>query len=218
LTYQVILLHTGFIIAQLPALMCWREKNNNWPETIFIKPFVWLIAFSALYEAIITFQFRVNPTVWFKVYTFLEFVCINYFFLKLLGKRYERIFYAWLVVFVLVFIGLQVLWLNGGSANTDSGLVILEILLVYVASIIWFKNTFTNMELTTLWESPAFYYVCGFVLYFSGTFFLFLMNDLVSKIEMSKHWNINVYLSLLLSIIIIIGIWKNHQKSRQYSG
>src|SRR6478672_10957525 len=142
-------------------IMLWRKKRFNWPELRFIAPFVCLIGFGALYEAIVTFQFRVNPTIWFKVYTLGEFICINYFFYKLLGEKYKKWFVGLLIGFILTFIGLQVIWLTGGSGDTDSGLVIFEIVLVYVASIIWFRNVFTDMTLDSFWDSPAFYFVAG---------------------------------------------------------
>jgi hypothetical protein len=217
--YKQILLYVGFAIAQLPLIGIWFSKKPKSADIVYITPFATLVAFGGLYEAIVTKQLHIDTTIWFKVYTLLEFICINYFFLKLLDKRHHLALKSLLMLFILVFIGLQIYWISGGSESTDSWLALLETILVYVASMFWFKDIFANMTLQTFWDSPAFYFVSGFILYFSGTLFLFLMSDFVfTPQEMSKHWIINVVLSLLLSIIIIIGIWKNHQKSRQYSG
>jgi hypothetical protein len=215
---QEIIADASLLISLLPAILIWLKKPR-WQEVKYIIPFGLLTTFAGLYEILVTGIFGFNTTVWFKVYTFLEFVCIYYFFLKLSDKKYRKIFIFYLGVFIAIFVALQLYWINGGRASTDSSLTIFETVLVFSASFLWFRKIFSDMRLTTLWDSPAFYFISGFILYFSGTFFLFLMTDWVlTTEEMNRHWIINVILTLLLNSMITFGIWKGHQKSHQYSG
>lgn len=213
-----VLLYATYVMAVMPAIF-YLFKKPNALDLKYIAPFVYLQAFSFLYEFIVTRQIGIDSTIWFKAYTCLEFICLYYFYDRLTDKKYTVLLKTFLWIFMSLFIGLLVFWLVTGNSRTDSWLTIIETLLVYSASFLWFKDIFTNMNLTTLWDSPAFYFISGFILYFSGTFFLFLMSDIVfTRKEMNKHWIINVILSLILYIIIASGIWKGHQKSHPYSG
>jgi hypothetical protein len=213
-----ILLFIAYAVGLVPFLL-YNIKKNKSLDVKALSPFINLLALACLYEFIVTGQFRIDTLIWFKIYSFLEFISIYFFFETLSNHKYNKLLRLYFWIFILVYVGLQINWLMGGKSNTDSWLSIIETLFVYNAAYLWFKETFTNMSLTTLWASPAFYFISGFILYFSGTLFLFLMSDFVfTPQEMNKHWIINVILSLLLSIIIILGIWKSQRKSHQYSG
>jgi hypothetical protein len=216
--FNLILLYLAFFMGGMPALL-YKLRATVSEENRFIAPFAYLIAISSIYESTVTLIFNVDSTVWFKMYTLLEFLCIFYFFLKLLHKQYRPLLYGFLVFFVITFIILQLLWLTEGKSETDSYLAIIETLFVYTMTFLWFKDIFTNRSLDSLWDSPAFYFISGFILYFSGTLFLFLMSDFVlTQQESGRYWIINVVLSLFFSIILLIGIWKGQIKSIRYSG
>lgn len=218
--YKEVIIDLQFIAAGIPAVYLWLYyRRNRIIKFDYIKEYFFLIAFGALYEIIGTRWLNINTTVWFKVYVLLEFICIYLFFQRISAGQYRVWYRNFMFVFLLTFVGLQTYWISGGSPKTDSWLTILETILVYVGSTIWFKDIFKNLDLNTLWDSPEFYFISSFILYFSGTLFLFLMTDFVfSPKEMSKYWIINIVLSLVSDIIIIIGIWKGQQKSPQYSG
>lgn len=216
-TWRDLIVYLAYVLGTVPIILYLRKQEKH-DDTKFLVPFIFLTFASVLYEIIATEILSVNSTVWFKVYTFLEFLCLYYFF-KCALRNSSRIVNSFLVGFILAFLSLQVHWISGGSANTDSSLITIEALFVYVGSSIWFKQTFTDMNLKTLWNSPAFFYISGFVLFFSGTLFLFLMSDIAfTPKEISRYWVINVILSIVLYISISIGIWIGQQKSPQYSG
>ncbi|CAM3288997.1 hypothetical protein FLLO111716_01200 [Flavobacterium longum] len=218
--YKEVVIDVQFLAAGIPAIYLWlhysRNKVVKFPQ---IKEYFILIAFGALYEIIGTRWLNIHTTLWFKIYVLLEFVCIFLFFRRISAKKYQKIYLVLLWAFLLTFVGLQTHWIMGGTPKTDSWLSMLETILVYIGSVIWFKNIFSNMDLDTLWKSAEFFFISAFILYFSGTLFLFLMTDFVfSTKEMSKYWIINIVLSLLADILIIFGIWIGQQKSPQYSG
>jgi len=216
--FRELVLKIAYAIALLPGVII-LIKRSRWPEIDYIKPLAILTTLAALYEIIVTGFFSQDTKIWFKVYTFLEFVCIWYFFMKLSGSKYKRAFIMFLCAFVVVSTGLQFYWIFGGSGDTDSVMTISETVLVFSASTLWLKKIFTDLSLTSLWESPAFYFITALIFYFSGTFFLFVMTDIIfTTQEMNKHWIINVVSSLLLNSFLTLGIWKGRQKSHQYSG
>jgi hypothetical protein len=211
-------IHLAYASAATPIILYFFLRRFQHGVKCLV-PYFWLSFFGAFYEFIITDRLHVNSTIWFKSYSLLEFLCLYYFFRCLLERRSAIILNSFLASFIAVFIFLQICWLKSGEEKTDSYLAVLETLFAYVGSFIWFRSIFLNMDLTTLWDSAVFYFISGFILYLSGTLFLFLMSDFVLTTEESgKHWIINVVLSILLNFVIIIGIWKGHQKSHQYSG
>src|SRR6476660_5932126 len=139
--YKQVLLYVGFVVAQFPLIYIWATRKKVSERDIHaITPLAALIAFGGLYESIVTKQLHVDTTIWFKSYTFLEYVCINYFFLKLIDRRHHAVLKPLLILFIMVFIGLQIYWISGGTDNTDSWLVILESILVYTASMFWLRT------------------------------------------------------------------------------
>lgn len=216
-TWRDLIVYLAYVLGTVPIIL-YLSKREKHKDIRFLVPFIYLSVASVIYEIIATEILSVNSTIWFKVYTLLEFLSLYYFF-KFALRNSATLVNTFLIGFVLAFLSLQVHWFMGGNANTDSSLITIEALLVYIGSFIWFKQTFTDMNLKTLWNSPTFFFISGFVLFFSGTLFLFLMSDIVfTQKEVSRYWIINVILSIVLYISISIGIWIGQQKSPQYSG
>jgi len=151
---------------------------------------------------------RIDYRIWFKIYSLLEFLCLCYYFMILMPQL-KRFFKILLALFGLLYLFTVWLWVYRGDAQTDSLLCILETVLVYAGSISWFRGLFTNPDEIALLNNADFYFVSGFILYFSGTLFLFLMTDFVfTQQQAGSNWYINILLGLLLNVILSIGAWK----------
>ncbi len=217
--FHKLILNITLFISCIPVLFYKARKTGHLPDVRFIAPFLWLLLLSSIYEKVFTGIFRIDTAIWFRLYPLLEFLCLVYFFDRLLNRAYRVLFLVFLGFFIFCFTFFLILWILNGYSKVDSYLTVIETVFVYSASLLWFKDLFTNMELKSLWDSPAFYFISGFILYFSGTLFLFLMSDFVFTSEqMVKYWIINILLSLFLDFILIIGIWKGQHKSIRYSG
>lgn len=202
----------------MPVILFYLRKAQS-EDLAYIAPVLWLRAFSSLYEFFISFLLQVNSTIWFMVYPIMEFLVMYYFFRKLFGEKHKAIINKFLIAFLLAAVALLVIWLYTGKSQTDSLLTVIQTIFVYTTAFLWFKEIFSEMKLASLWHSPAFYFVSGFIMYFSGTFFLFVMTDIVfTEDEMNRYWILNVILSLLLNTILTIGVWKGQNKSIRYSG
>lgn len=214
----LILFFIACILAIVPVIFYYIRKGRS-EALVYIAPVLWLRAFSSLYEFFISFLLRVDSSIWFMLYPVLEFLVMYYFFQKLFGEKHKGIINKFLIGFLLATVVLLAIWLYTGMSQTDSVLTILQTIFIYMMAFLWFKEIFSEMKLASLWDSPAFYFISGFIMYFSGTFFLFVMTDIVfTEKEMNQYWIINVILSLLLNITLSIGVWKGQNKSIRYSG
>lgn len=213
-----ILLFIVQVLGIIPILLLKVQKQTH--ETLYIKPFVWLLTFSVFYEVVATLILKINNIVWFRFYLLLEFYAVFYFFLRLFEARYKVYLISSASIFAVVFITLLFYWDNSNNLKTDSFLSVLEIIFVYCSSILWCKDLFNNLTQRSLLDYSIFYFIAGFILYFSGTLFLFLISDLIfsSTLNFENYWTLNIAFNILLRIFLIIGIWKGQQKSMQYSG
>jgi hypothetical protein len=215
-----LLFYFALIIGVIPILLLKINKARLVKETFFIEPFLWLIIISGLYEFFGTQIMGLSAEVWFRLYLLLEFSTLFYFFWKLLKGNYRIFFIAFGVVFVLSFIVLLFFWYEWNRLKTDSYLSVLEIIFVYSSSIMWFKDIFTELQEKSLLGLPVFYFLSGFILYFSGTLFLFLICDQLTEnnLNFEAYWNLNIIFNIILRLFLIVGIWKGHKQSIQYFG
>ena len=183
-------------------------------QPLFIQPFVWLIFFASIFE-FIAFKKQWETPYWFRFFILVDFLVVFCFYYFALNKSFKLFFYLSFFGFLLLYIYLLTIWNVEESDKTDFYLTTCETLFVFIASLIWFISIFSELKETSLLHSPNFYFVAGFVLYYSGTFFLFLVSDFMIKNMASQilsYWNINILFNILLRTLIITGIWKAPNK------
>jgi hypothetical protein len=65
--------------------------------------------------------------------------------------------------------------------------------------------------LVSLAQSPTFYFVSGFLFYYSGVIVLFLFAQTIyanDKVNFQYYWLINLFFNIFHKTFLIIGIWK----------
>ncbi|ODS83778.1 MAG: hypothetical protein BGO42_10865 [Flavobacterium sp. 40-81] len=209
----LISLFIGFI--PIVLFLIRKQKKRLSIQTLYLEPYVWLILISSVYELICTLIFKLNSDVWFRTYLLLEFMALFYFFFNVFKNRYRFLFYFFGAVFLLTFIGLLYVWNDWNNLKTDSYLSLIEAIFVYTFVILWFKDVFLNLTEQYLWNFPLFYFISGFIFYFSGTLFLFLMGDLIyesPEVIFEDFWVFNIILNIIKNIFLMIGIWKEQKK------
>jgi len=215
-----ILLYFAYILSIVPVIML-KSRKNNTGETFVIKPFAWLLVIAAFYEFFVTGILSIPKSVWFRIYGLLEFTCVFYLLFFLLKKKYKAYFYVFGGIYLIMFVLLSCGLFSISSLTADAYLLLVATLFVFSGAILWFKNLLTSLTVPSLTGHPVFYFISGFIIYFSGSVFLFLTADLILKndqLALSKFWNLSIVLNIILRLLLIIGIWKGQQKSVQYSG
>lgn len=175
-------------------------------------PFLWLTAISAGYEYIGSLLLGLDTTYWFSVYNLLEFICLFYFFYKVLKDNHRAILYSFSILFGIAYI-YSLIHLNDVLESVAIN-AIPTFLIVATCCGLWFKNLFEKTAISNLWQNAEFYFISGFVIYYSGTFLLFLMSDFIfkSNLYFYNYWFMNIAAGLILRVLLIIGTWK--MKSR----
>lgn len=204
------------VIGIVPLLILFFRKPKQSQKHFItaIKPFLWLLFIGAIYEIVFTAIFYVNTDLWMRLYYLLEFLTLCYFFRKLFENRYKYVLIAFLIVFTVAWLAACVLWFKIQPMKADGYLAVLETIFVYTFVVLWLKELFLKMEIESLWQAPIFYVICGFVLYFVGTVFMFLMISDIFNItrKISKYWLISNVLNLFMRTLLFISVWKATQK------
>lgn len=203
------------IIGFIPIFLYIAKKKTFSEEVEHLVPFMWLVAFSSLYELVFTLAFRISNQIWFRFYVAIEFLVLYFFFKSIFQNRYKYYRNVFLLIFVTLFIGLAQVWKPADNLSTDSILSAVEFLFVIGLAISWFKEIFVNVAVNSLWHSPIFYFITGLLLYFSGTLFLFLLSDVILQnpaLALSDYWLLNVVLTLIFRLLLILSIWKSQRR------
>lgn len=198
----------SFLSAVLLVFYFLRVKIINYRTSSFI-PFIWLIFIATCYELFLYKWLQLGSIVWFRIYSFLEFFALYYYFYNLI-KGY-RIFFKIIFIFYL-FLFLSLLSTeNVTPLQSDSYLVCVETVFVFASSILWFKQLFKNSIHISLFSFSNFYFVSGLILYYSGILTLELLSNIIFKkitSEFLNYWNLMIVFNIVLRLFIIVGLSK----------
>lgn len=193
----------------IPAFLTGLKRFKIGP----IAPFVYLTAFSVVYETIFSLILKRDSSGWFAVYDILEFFSISYYFYKLNFPKYKRLSFAFVILFLISQVS-QHFFINEEILSQPISSFVYT-LYIFIFTTLWFVETFSKMENHNLWSIPDFYYISGIFIFHSTTFLLFLLSDIIMKLDSEKlmeFWILNIIASLLLRFFLIIGIWKTSLK------
>lgn len=209
--YQVIF-YTALFIGIIPLLILFLKKRTfDFREPI--TPFIWLTAFATLYEFIGTGLLEIKTSYWFQLYSLLEIATLFYFFFKLFKTKNKIALGIFLVLLVTIYGFSFFFWIQNSSfiPNTINKTPLTLFILIF--SFLWFKELFKKMEVQNPWQNAYFYFVSGFSVYYSSTFFLFLLASLIfnSNVYFYDYWLINIIATFILRTSLIIGVWKMKQ-------
>lgn len=206
-----LLVVTTVLYSLTPLIMYWFTKKKLNEEIKPIFPFVVLCFIAGLYEFIFTSQLKISVTVWFYVYDFLAFFSIQYFYYFILNKENKRMVLLSSILYLFLFVYFVSHHTHLKQLDYISYLGVLNTLLIIFYSIKWFKKTILVSEFESLTQNPNFYFVSGFILYYTSTIVLFLLiNTIYLNIKelISHFWMINIFFNIFHKTLLLIGIWK----------
>lgn len=183
-------------------------------RTFNFSPFLILLILSNFYELFLANWLQIGSIIWFRIYGILEFFTILYYFYKIINKH--RVFFKTIaILYLLLYTFLIVEFKIIDPLKAEAYLISFETILVFISSVLWFKQQFKESKVLTLTILPDFYYISGLILYFSGTFTLELLSYTIFKnikSEFDVYWTLMIVFNIVLRIMILVGLWK---KSKQ---
>jgi hypothetical protein len=143
------------------------------------------------------------------LYTPLECTIICWFYLELLDgfiskKWIHGFLYSFLIFSMVNSFWIQDIW----TFNTNSRPV--EAAAVILMAILFFYRILSEMKIKRLDKYPEFWINTGYLLYFSGAFFLFLPSNFIidkGKLLNLTIWSVHAVLSVILYSLLGLSIW-----------
>ena len=142
------------------------------------------------------------------LYTFVQFILLAWVYRvhlhKTLSLPLQRAFLGGFALFVV----LNALWLDG-IENFNPHARAVESILLVVLALSYFYSLMREMRIARLESDSLFWISCAVLLYFSGSFLLFIVSKYISSSEpvMLTVWGIHSVLNILANIIYVIALW-----------
>ncbi|MES2763740.1 MAG: hypothetical protein V4677_16110 [Bacteroidota bacterium] len=145
-----------------------------------------------------------------SLFTLLECLCIYaMFYFETTGKWF-RVYLLFIPVFFIVFTIIELILWPGNDY-----LIIPEYLTVIVMALLFFYHLLTKLNVPKLINYPFFYFNTAFLIYFCGSFFMFLFSKQVSVLDKDIIKMITLFhcfLNIFYLSLITTGIWKTTRK------
>lgn len=207
----MVLLYFVIIFGICPFLYFLVARRKSAIELKAILPYVFLTFISSFYEFFGTLTFGWNVSYWFLIYDILSFISVYYFFFQVLQKQFSVLFSSFFLTFIsfciYLFISFEVKDFLVITSYIDTFIT----LFILFFTIIWFRKLMIETYVDNLLNNSTFYFISGFILYYCGTLFLFLLSNYIynaDSVLFQSYWIVNIVLNFVLRSLLLVGLWK----------
>lgn len=205
--YYLTIIVILFSIILLPFFQFSKRKNS----VLNSNNLILLFFIGGIYELIFTILLGYDSQIWFKIYSYLEFLTLLLFFRKLIGIT-QSVLYFIIILYSIIYAFLAVMFFNKININLfELFIPIANCLIVFTGSTKWTIQQFEKLETSSLLHFPVFYILSGMILYYSGTFFIFGLETIFRYTKsptLLYFWYINLLLLFIYRLSFYIAIWK----------
>lgn len=145
----------------------------------------------------------------YSAFTLLEYVCIFCMFYFTSHHKWIKIYFKHITFLFIVGSVLEIVF------ATEDYLLLVEYIFIISFALIFYLELLQNLNVPKLNEYPFFYFNTAFLIYFCGSFFIFLFSKQVISLDKTMIKVIMLFHSLLNILylsLITLGIWKVSKK------
>ncbi|AJH14478.1 hypothetical protein SAMN04488089_12022 [Myroides profundi] len=205
-----ILLYATLLMGCMPIVLFISGRKHKSIPSRSVVPLISLMAFSSLYECVVSLQLKVSVLWWYQIYSFLEFSALYYLFSHCIRQRPKAFFKVSLGLFLLFYV-LSIFYFNTKSVFLSTSINKTYItLFVLVCSFLWIREISNEKQILKLYKEGLFYVIMGLFFYYSTTISLFMLISCIDKDDLyiGDFWLVNVLANLILRITLLLGIWR----------
>jgi hypothetical protein len=157
-----------------------------------------------------------NRTIIYNVlsaFTLIEYTVFSYVLYSIIDNRVFRIIiWASSGIFFLF----SIFYFFTVKNNTfDSLPASIESILIVTFSIFYLFDQMNKPQVIFIYQEPNFWFVVGFIIYFSGTLFLFIQASNLTKEVRDNFWKINYFCNIIKNILFAIAFSTKKSKNLQ---
>ena len=201
-------LSQGSILLLIINLIFLQKAAKATPPATVIK---WFLLVSLLIQFIssILSDNKINNLFLLHIYTLLEFLLLSLFYQQRLttDPRVHRYYLGGIILVSLLIIA-NSLWIEPLTTFNENAKTLTHVFILAQAVSYFFFHTETHRQrLTPLYN----FFNAGVVLYYAGSFFIFMFSDFLVQQSVSTHRMflvINALLYALFQTFILVGLWR----------
>lgn len=156
----------------------------------------------------------------YAIFTIIEYCFFSFYLYQLLrnGVFKNILIYSSCFFLLIAFYNLYTIISNRQANNLiDTIPVSTSALILIIFSILYLFEEIQSPKIGFVYENPAFWVTVGIMIYFSGTFFLFLQYSDLSISDKRNFWTINLICVILKNIFITVSfLLKPNKKSSSF--
>lgn len=180
-----------------------------------LKPVLLLLIFILLTEIVSSLisDSGINTFPVIRIYTVIEFCCLFAFY-KRFFDAHTKIKFLKIVIPVFFLIALTDAFVLNSINSSDTLASSIEGVSIIIFSVNAFYLIMKKMLFDNLLDEPFFWINSAYLIYFSGTLFLFIFLNYIVKNQIENYgklYIINSILNLVNYTLITIGFWKTRK-------
>lgn len=144
-------------------------------------------------------------SIFLSSFTIIEYLFFAYYLFHILKNRKFKVFLTLSSIVFLVVATLNLVRLLTTSAgNFDAIPISVGSIILIIVSILYLFEAIQDPEIIFVYSKQSFWIIIGIMIYFSGTFFLFLQYDSLTQDEKNSFWIISIICFVLKNIFFSI--------------
>nr|WP_293833236.1 hypothetical protein [uncultured Arsenicibacter sp.] len=200
-----------FIVLSVSSALIRRKSLTGYLRFIFLP-----LSVSAIAEVTghILSRMHIPNLFVLHIYTIFEFSALALFYRAFFGTFYpSRLVPCMMLFFTLASVANSI-WLQ--PPDTFNGYArALEGLFVMILALMCYYKILVDLDTRNLFRNPVFWINTGYLFYFAGTLFLFILSNLLLQESERLNfisWGMHATLVSLNHVLIAVGIWQAPQR------
>jgi hypothetical protein len=194
----------------LVFFLFYKRNRSLWVKVLFLY-----VIFSFLVDTLLLRLDTVSHrTIIYNVlsaFTLIEYSVFAYVLYSIIDNR---IFRAIILASSAVFFVFAIFYFLTVKNNTfDSLPASIESILIVAFSIFYLFDQMSKPQVIFIYQEPNFWFVVGFIIYFSGTLFLFIQASNLTKEVRDNFWKINLFSNIIKNILFAIAFSTKKSKN-----
>jgi hypothetical protein len=150
----------------------------------------------------------------YSLFTVLEYSLFSAFlFINIKNVQFKKILF---IISLLFYVFCIYSSLFTGENNFDSLPASIEAILIIFYCILFFYEQINMPDVSFIYSSKKFWITTAFLIYLSGTLFLFIYTSGLSELEQSYYWPINYIFNILKNLIISLAFYIPTSKTQPF--
>ena len=192
-------------IITIIIFLIFLNRNKNINSIIIFSYILYSLTNDILTEKHILSKIGIDSNILLYVFTIVEFLLLFiYLFLFLQETRVKKFLLISAVIFLLI--ASYNFFENNFKSfkSVDTIFIAVSSIILIVGSIVYLFESIQKPDIDFIYSKPSFWVVVGIMIYFSGTFFLFLQYENLSESDKKSFWIINMICFILKNIFFSI--------------